>query len=602
MKLRKKTITAVLIALIIAVSLPFSASAYSPEIRDIDITARLDNEGNAYITEVWDVTVASGTEWYLVQGNLGDIKISDFMVSDENGRQFINEGDWDTQRSIEEKEGKCGIVDKGDEYELCWGVGSLGNHKYTVSYKMTNVVKRFSDADGFNNRFINEGLSDDPQHIKVTISRDGIAFNDDNSDIWAFGFEGNINFTDDGKIVAESSSSGSFGIDYVNIMVGFTSGIFNPTSIKTDETFGQMKETAFEGSDYDSDTNGNNSYYDGESSDSFGNSMFWVMALIFVVTFFLPKVLKKSGKNSLYSSTTGYGIDKNQIKSATYCRDIPFGGSITASYNVLKNLDMTKTEGAIISAYLLRWLQHGKISIKETPKKSFLGLLGDSMQPSIVFDAGIESFQGVEASLYRLLLKASGGDNILQEKEFFKWSKENYEDVECWLETAESIGADELSSMCSTMVAEKKVFFNLIKTNQTVLTDKGKKQALDMIGFKKYLEDFTIINERQAAEVQLWDDYLVFASLFGIADKVSEEFKKLCPDYFTVPQDGTNVDMFDIYIMMRMINTISYAGMSGASAGHSAAEVAQASAGGGGFSSFGGGGGFSGGGFGGGSR
>ncbi|MEG1437132.1 MAG: hypothetical protein RSC30_06080 [Oscillospiraceae bacterium] len=91
MKLRKKTITAVLIALIIAVSLPFSASAYSPEIRDIDITARLDNEGNAYITEVWDVTVASGTEWYLVQGNLGDIKISDFMVSDENGRQFITE-------------------------------------------------------------------------------------------------------------------------------------------------------------------------------------------------------------------------------------------------------------------------------------------------------------------------------------------------------------------------------------------------------------------------------------------------------------------------------------------------------------------------------
>lgn len=605
MRKRNNIITAVIIAIIIAVCLPFSASAYNPEIRDIDITVRLDNDGSAYITEIWDVTVASGTEWYLVQDNLGDIVISDLKVSDESGKQFTNEGAWDVDRSISQKAGKCGIVDKGDGYELCWGVGSYGDHKYTVSYKMTNVVKKFSDADGFNNRFVNEGLSSSPQHIKVTILRDGVPFNNENSKIWAFGFEGRIDFAQDGKIVAESSENGA--VNYVNIMVSFNSGVFSPTSDRSSSSFEEMKERAFEGSDYNSDYGENGKSYYGDSyyedndsaiADVIGTI---TLPLIFIFIIFLARFSKKQGNGYGFYGDR-YSIDKKQIKSVSYNRDIPFNGSITASYNVLKNLNMLKTQGAIISAYLLRWLQQGKITIKETPRKSFLGLFGDSMQPSIVFSSGPENFEGVERSLYDLLIKASGGDNILQEKEFFKWSKENYGHVEDWLKEAERSGEDELSATGATDSIEVKTFFNLIKRKKTDLSEKGKQQALNMFGFKKYLEDFTIINEREATDVQLWDDYLVFASLFEIADKVSEEFKKLRPEYFVRPQETANMDMLDMYIMMRMINTISYAGMSGVTAGHNAAEAAQASAGGGGFSSLGGGGGFSGGGFGGGSR
>ena len=40
-------------------------SAYEPEIRDIDVRLDLQPDGTALVTETWDVTVASGTEWYL---------------------------------------------------------------------------------------------------------------------------------------------------------------------------------------------------------------------------------------------------------------------------------------------------------------------------------------------------------------------------------------------------------------------------------------------------------------------------------------------------------------------------------------------------------
>lgn len=70
----------------------------------VSILLQLNADGSANVTENWDVNVANGTEWYLVKSNLGDIEIKDFSVS-ENGRQFITEGDWDVDRSLEEKAG-----------------------------------------------------------------------------------------------------------------------------------------------------------------------------------------------------------------------------------------------------------------------------------------------------------------------------------------------------------------------------------------------------------------------------------------------------------------------------------------------------------------
>lgn len=54
---------------------PLHVNAADTDIHSIDIHVALNNDGSADITEVWDITMTSGTEWYLVQGNLGKIKI-----------------------------------------------------------------------------------------------------------------------------------------------------------------------------------------------------------------------------------------------------------------------------------------------------------------------------------------------------------------------------------------------------------------------------------------------------------------------------------------------------------------------------------------------
>ena len=91
-------------------------AVHAQSIRDLDIRVELAQDGSARITQVWDVNVNSGTEWYVPISNLGKMSITDFSVS-ENGLTFYNEGrHWDVDRSLSEKAGRCGIVDKRDTW------------------------------------------------------------------------------------------------------------------------------------------------------------------------------------------------------------------------------------------------------------------------------------------------------------------------------------------------------------------------------------------------------------------------------------------------------------------------------------------------------
>ena len=106
---RKKWIVLLVFMLLCVLNPPVSdAYAADNKIRNVDITVRLEEDGSAQITEIWDIYAGSGTEWYLVQGNLGKIKIENFAVSDETGRVYDRMWSWDPNRTLEEKAGKCG--------------------------------------------------------------------------------------------------------------------------------------------------------------------------------------------------------------------------------------------------------------------------------------------------------------------------------------------------------------------------------------------------------------------------------------------------------------------------------------------------------------
>ena len=61
------------------------------------------------------------------------------------------------------------------------------------------------------------------------------------------------------------------------------------------------------------------------------------------------------------------------------------------------------------------------------------------------------------------------------------------------------------------------------------LTQKGMDEKAMWKGLSKYMQDFSMMKEKEIPELVLWEKYLVFATAFGIADKVLKQLKITYP-------------------------------------------------------------------------
>ena len=141
-------------------------------------------------------------------------------------------------------------------------------------------------------------------------------------------------------------------------------------------------------------------------------------------------------------------------------------------------------------------------------------------------------------------------------------------------------------------------FINTLHTKTGITHYKDRlEEVRQVFGLRKFLKEFSLLDERHVQEVKLWKDYMIYATLFGIADQVIKDMKKINPEYFNMDQVAQQ--MADDATLPLIRSTMQ---RSTARAAMSKAEREARASGRGGSASWGGGGGFSGGGFGGGVR
>ena len=543
--------------------------AFAQQIRDIDETVLLRRDGSARVTQVWDVETTSGTEFYLPFESLGPMYITDLSVS-ENGEAFVSEGDgWDTDRSREKKRGRCGIVRKSGGVELCWGVGDHGNHRWTVSYTIRGLVMQMGDYAGLYFTFVNPGLMASPQHVRVRLVNEtgGPEWTSDNVKVWGFRSESEI-FVEDGAVRAESLAP--FGSeDEMTVLVRFDDGLFTP-DVQYEKSFDEIQEMAFKGSDYPEKLS--------------AGDIFWLVVGFFLILFFTPigwallaiflglyygisyYLLGRKYKKSIFG--------KARIKG--WYRDIPLDGNIAAAYYALETgsvLGGSKFGNNLLAAYFLRWVLRGKVGVESDPKnKKRVNL---RLESDATFDDAFEN------DLYKMVYEASGNNRVLEAGELEKYARKSFKKV---------------SDIPSREKARGHRWFEDRKMTQGKegLNEKGQKKALQLIEFKNFLEAFTLSAERGAIEVTLWEDYLVFAALFGIADKVAKQFEKLYPAQFREFSASAGMHGLSLGTLMSVSHDLSAAAMRNAALEKSSRSVSSGgsgrSSGGGGHFSHGGGG------------
>ena len=63
-----------------------------------------------------------------------------------------------------------------------------------------------------------------------------------------------------------------------------------------------------------------------------------------------------------------------------------------------------------------------------------------------------------------------------------------------------------------------------------VLSQKGVDEQEQWKAFKKYMEDFSLLKEKEIPSLVVWEKYLVFATAFGISEKVLKQLKVIYPE------------------------------------------------------------------------
>ena len=116
----------------------------------------------------------------------------------------------------------------------------------------------------------------------------------------------------------------------------------------------------------------------------------------------------------------------------------------------------------------------------------------------------------------------------------------------------------------------------LKRTN--ILTQKGVDEYAKWKGLKKYMEDFSMLDKREIPEIVIWEKFLVYATVFGIADKVLKQLKTVYPNI------NEQLDINTYGYMYLMMNTNFSNSFSSAITNSMSSAYSSATGGGGGFS------------------
>ena len=536
----------------------FSVSAAN-NVENIRIDVTLNKDGSALIEQEWRGTFFEGTECYYEFICDEFLEIEDFKVSMGN-REYKTLGSWDVTASFSEKAYKCGLNYIGrDTYEVCWGISDYGGNTYKLSYTVKNMLLGYDDSDGFNFRFINPGMNTGPTDARITFRMaDGTPITDENCNIWGFGYDGDIVFNN-GFVEGYTLYPLSYS-NHMTIMMQFEKGLFDPTSFISEDFETEVKEPAFDGS-----------YYDDYEE---GFDIFAVITVLMIVLVF----------GSVAAGLTWaivQKVKKNKIeKNAQYVRDVP-KEDINVAYSLLNALHDCE-EGDIISARILRLIAKGVITPVDSEDKGFLSGKKVSFRINTVDENEIEHW---DKKLYAILKASAGGDGILEPLEMKLYCRDHPSILRAFLSRCKLSGEERLDELkCS-----KKGRYNAV----TYLSEEGIKMLSDLYGLKKYLKEFSLIDERTVNDTYIWQEYLIYATLLGIADEVADQLVKVYPQL----EPQVTVYRRDIYFA-RTCRRYMYSNMMKTE--H--ASRTSASYGSGGRVSIGGGGGFRGGGFGGGTR
>ena len=457
--------------------------------------------------------------------NIGKASITDVSAS-MDGKEYETITNWDVEDSFQDKAYKTGIYrPQRDEYDICAGISQYGKHTYKLKYTIKGMIASLNDADMLYWNLFPQNFNTSPNKVNITIYGDFIR--DDIVSTYGYGKGDATFYAKDNKIYVNSNSSVKNN-EYITLLIRFNK-----------DTFATKNTIKYDFNYYLNMSNNREKYNQEEKNTYVYNNIFKILKTILstVAIIAIPLICSNVFLNTKVKNKQNYiggylkctfGEEGNEVpKKVDYYRDIPNNGDIYRSFWIASNYGLMEKREDFMGAILLKWLLDENIKFND-----------DNIE--LLNSPGNKELE-LENKLYSFFRGAST-HNILEKENFKDWCLRNPSKMYHWF-------TDVIDAETSKLAKEGKA--KMIKSDDEFhaihyeIDDKMMNEAKNIAGFKKFLEDFSLMNQKEKIEVKLWKQYLIYAQMFGMADKISKEFKELYPELVEII-DESNFKIADL--------------------------------------------------------
>lgn len=606
-------------------------------LNSLDFQIQLKEDGSMDVIENWDAQI-SNTNTMFKDIHLDSTKFKNIT----NVEVYRVEGSNKTKLTqiYEEmyhvtKNCYYGLVTSSGDFEIAWGVSvnSKENRKYQIKYTVLDAIKTYTDCSELYWQLVGNENTIPVKKLTATIKMPSSVDSKNNLRAWAHGpYNGNISLTNDTVTV---------DLDYldeetmVEVRIATIENLFPQNTVIPRARFNTILSE--EGKWADKANEEREAYIkEKERQDKIEKmiTIAMIAANIILGIVFLILFIRnyKKAKN----------IPKREKVDLEYFRDFPdktASAGDAAFLYYYRNGNFASNISKVLSATLLQLSLKKYIVFSEDNSERKPDIRISILDNSDKINEMVP-LKNDEQIVYNLLIKvADSTKNEIRTftmKEFEKYAKKHsssfvseinkiegkvktqQQELGNYNKQIEKAASNQVGFIVLEIVfglillfmpiASIMLFLNIIPSANlykklNALTDKGFNEATQWKALKKYMEDFSLLNEKEVPDLRLWEKYLVYATAFGISDKVLKQLKIRYPEL-------QEIDGYD-YVYMNLLyrsslntaflttfnNSVNKAYMGGLSANASSNYSGGNFSSGGGFGGgFSGGGGFGGGG------
>lgn len=583
-KFLKKILAIGIISAIISIFMTIAITQDSGEqiqyLNHLNYDVSLNQDGSINVVETWDVYIEdTGTLFknfslsnYLY-GNITDVKVKDL----ENNLELtqIYQEVYHVGNNL-----FYALDIGGNVFEIAWGTGmstSSGNRKYQISYKIEDVITSYYDCQEFYWKFIEEGKNAIPvKSLTGTITLPQNVRNIENLKVWGHGqVNGNIERTSNNLVEFEIDNLRPGAMLEVRVVT--TEDIFDISENK-ERKYHYIDNIMAEETEWSNETN--------MQSIITRGIIIAIYAIILII--YIVKIVRYRRINKKEND----GIIKKDLK---YYRDIPREGDSTPNEAIYlyrfekEKLETSTVQSQMVASTILNLCLKKIITLDLEGKNIYISLIGDGsslkQEEYQVYKLLSEASKGKERleinelneyakkhySSYSTYINRMVNEtrNELYNMQYIDKKEENtyrqsksasifFNGILCiyiFLLTFSAminIPSFQMSVDISLAVGWREslttfaiailplvivILYALhlkskIENKIAVITQKGYDEKIQWEALKRFLEDYSLLDEKDLPQLAVWEKYLVYATAFGIANKVIDQMKAKYPTVF----------------------------------------------------------------------